>query len=315
MTLPILLLIFVAALLIPIGISIMMEFLRKKPKPPENLYWDKSINIQYLALADMRIRYIKTGQGPNLVMLHTLRTQLDIFEKVIPKLSKFFTVYALDLPGHGFSSMPNTDYVPELFVNTVEQFMEELNIENATVSGVSIGGTISLLMAAKNNPRIQSVVSINPYDYGNGRGVERGNFVAWLIFSLSRIPIVGETVMRFRMPIIEKMIFQGGVVNSKALTEGFLEQVWQSGIRKNYYRHFLNLIRHASTWEQARSVYGKIKVPVVLIYGDNDWSMPVEREQDQNDIPTAETQIIKNGGHFLTLDSPNEIVKILTQSD
>jgi pimeloyl-ACP methyl ester carboxylesterase len=53
----------------------------------------------------MKLRYIKTGAGPNLVLLHTLRTQLDLFEKVVPGLAKHFTVYALDYPGHGYSDM------------------------------------------------------------------------------------------------------------------------------------------------------------------------------------------------------------------
>jgi hypothetical protein len=57
----------------------LMEALRKAPQTPEKLYWDKSLNIQYLQLKDAKLRYIKTGQGPNLVLLHTLRTQLDIF--------------------------------------------------------------------------------------------------------------------------------------------------------------------------------------------------------------------------------------------
>jgi hypothetical protein len=35
-----------------------------------------------------------------LVLLHTLRTQLDLFEKVVPELSKHSTVYAVDYPGH-----------------------------------------------------------------------------------------------------------------------------------------------------------------------------------------------------------------------
>ena len=44
--------------------------------------------IQYTEIAGNRIRYIKTGSGPTLVLLHTLRTQLDIFEKVVAAMSR-----------------------------------------------------------------------------------------------------------------------------------------------------------------------------------------------------------------------------------
>jgi pimeloyl-ACP methyl ester carboxylesterase len=60
--------------------------------------------LSYLDIDGSQIRYVKAGQGPTLLLLHTLRTQLDLFEKVIPELSKHFTVHALDYPGHGYST-------------------------------------------------------------------------------------------------------------------------------------------------------------------------------------------------------------------
>ena len=301
----------VAALVVPVPLSMLVEALRREPGEPAALYWSKDIPISHININGMRIRYIKTGQGPALVLLHTLRTQLDIFQMVIPELGKYFTVFALDYPGHGFSDIPRTDYVPELFVNTVEKFMEELQIENATLAGVSIGGSIPLLIAARHNPRIRNVISINPYDYGKGQGVERGNFVAWLIFSLARIPVLGETVMRFRNRMVEKKILEGGVARTDALPQQFLQQVWDSGTRKGHYKGFINLIRNAATWEQARKDYAQIKVPVVLIYGDRDWSRENERKRNADEIPGARMETVMDGGHFLTLDQPGEVIRLI----
>jgi pimeloyl-ACP methyl ester carboxylesterase len=56
-----------------------------------------------------RLRYFTAGTGPPLVLLHTVRTQLDYFQRVIPLVWDSFTVYALDLPGMGWS-----DIVPAL---------------------------------------------------------------------------------------------------------------------------------------------------------------------------------------------------------
>jgi len=75
-------------------------------------------------------------------LLHTLRTQLDIFQKVIPTLAQRFTVYALDFPGHGYSDIPKVDYEPELFVEAAVGFLDELEITDATLAGISIGGTV-----------------------------------------------------------------------------------------------------------------------------------------------------------------------------
>ncbi len=305
------LIVIIAATIVPVLLSLLVEALRSRPQEPATLYWGPGIAIHYLTLDGVRIRYIKTGQGPNVVLLHTLRTQLDIFEKVIPELARTTTVYALDYPGHGFSDIPKADYVPDLFVAAVEKFMDQLDIKDATLAGISIGGSIPLLIAAKHNPRLKNVVSINPYDYGKGLGVTRGNIVAFVIVQLSRIPILGETFMRLRQPFIEKLILQGGVSRSDALTPGFLQQVWDSGVRKGHYQGFINLIRNAASWESARAVYGKIKLPVLLVYGAQDWSNESERKQTLAEVPGAKLETIKDGGHFLSLDQPGEVIRVI----
>jgi pimeloyl-ACP methyl ester carboxylesterase len=259
----------------------------------------------------MLIRYIKAGQGPNLVLLHTLRTQLDIFQKVIPELAKNFTVYALDYPGHGFSDIPETEYTPDFFVKTVEQFLQQLDIKDTTFVGISIGGAIPLIIAAKHNPRVKNVIAINPYDYGKGKGVGRGNFVAWLIVTLAQIPILGETVMRFRNIMVETIIMQGGVARADALPKDYLQQVWDSGLREGHYRGFINLLRNAAKWEQAHQVYAQINIPVTLVYGDKDWSHESERKRTLEEIPGAKFEAVKDGGHFLSLDQPTEVIRLI----
>ena len=53
-----------------------------------------------------RLRYFTAGSGPALVLMHTVRTQLDYFHRVIPQLWDSVTVFALDLPGMGWSDIP-----------------------------------------------------------------------------------------------------------------------------------------------------------------------------------------------------------------
>ena len=76
---------WVLALFVVIGIgtwlvSFVAEALRPKPKTPAKLRWAPDIPIQSVEIGGNKVRYIKTGKGPVLVLLHTLRTQLDLFE-------------------------------------------------------------------------------------------------------------------------------------------------------------------------------------------------------------------------------------------
>src|SRR6185503_10365734 len=142
-----------------------MEALRQKPRPPATLRWSPDIPIQTIDIGGAKLRYIKSGKGPVLILLHTLRTQLDLFEKVVPELARRFTVYALDYPGHGYSDIPEAQYDAEFFAESVAKFLDVLDLHDVTLSGVSIGGAIALILAGRRNPRIARVVAINPYDY------------------------------------------------------------------------------------------------------------------------------------------------------
>ncbi len=307
-TLELIIIALIISIIVPVFLSIIIEALRRRPQAPEKLYWSNDIPIQYISVSGSRMRYIKTGSGPNLVLLHTIRSQLDIFEKIVPELSKNFTVYALDYPGHGFSETLDVDYVPSMFTQYVEKFLDELNVRDAILSGISIGGVITLLIAAKHNPKVRGVVSVNPYDYDEGMGVTRGNFIAWLIIKPTLIPILGETFMRFRIKLIEKIIFQGGVTRNNALTDGFIDLMYRAGEQRGRYRGLINLFRNGKQWEDARDEYKNINIPVKVVYGDQDWSNEDERQRTINAIPNSTSVIIKEGGHFLSMDQPEALI-------
>lgn len=82
-------------------------------------------------------------------------------------------------------------------------------------------------------------------------------------------------------------------------------------MREDHYRAFLNLIRHAHKWDEARQHYGQIKVPVLVIYGDRDWSHQEERRRTVEAIPGARVETVTDGGHFLSLEQPERLTKLI----
>ncbi|MGI9303677.1 MAG: alpha/beta fold hydrolase [Gammaproteobacteria bacterium] len=302
------LLVFVAAGIGMWVISHVMEGLRPAPPIPRSLRWAPDIPIEYVDVGGNTLRYIKAGSGSALVLLHTLRTQLDLFEKVVAELSKDFTVYALDYPGHGYSDIPQTDYHADFFADAVEGFLEVLDLNDAALAGVSIGGSISLIIAGRGNARVARVVAINPYDYAEGEGMARSSLLGRIIVATSKIPVIGETVMRLRNFIIMKAVLRGGVAKSSNIPGALLAEMYHVGDRKGHYRAFIGLLRNAASWEAATKIYSAIPVPVLLVWGDKDWATQTERDQHQKLIPNVEVVTVEGGGHFLPLDRPNEVV-------
>jgi pimeloyl-ACP methyl ester carboxylesterase len=291
-------------------VSKIAEALRPVPQTPQTLCWAPEIPIRYVDVGGCRLRFIKAGRGPNLVLLHTLRTQLDLFQKVVPELARQFTVYALDYPGHGYSDIPEAHYDAEFFAESVAKFLDVLDLHDVTLSGVSIGGAIALILASRRNARIAQVVAINPYDYAKGRGMTRSSPLGWMITVTSDIPLIGETIMRLRNFVIMRAVLQGGVANRESIPRALLKEMYDVGNRPGHYRAFIRLLRNSASWEEATVSYNNITLLVHLVWGSKDWAKPAEREHDRNLIPRVQMETVENGGHFLPLDRPDAVVDL-----
>jgi pimeloyl-ACP methyl ester carboxylesterase len=304
-------LIAVACLVAPVLISYVVEALRRRPTAPARALWGPGISINRANIGGVQVRYLKMGRGPNLVLLHTLRTQLDIFQKIIPKLAEQFTVYACDYPGHGWSDIPHAKYAPEDFYQWTEAFLETVDIDKACVVGLSIGGTIALVLAARQNPRVTRVIAINPYDYPPAGGIRSSSLIARLILGPAGVPILGATLMRLRNRFVSDAIMSGGVANADALSPELRAELYEVGERRGHYQAFLNLLAHEQRWSEARSLYAQIRVPTLLIYGEQDWAPVAERERTGGLITGVVMTTVAGGSHFLSLDRPAELIELI----
>lgn len=294
-------------------VSFVVEALRRAPKPPAKLRWAPNIAIESVEVDGNRQRYIKTGKGPTLVLLHTLRTQLDLFEKVVPELAKHLTVYALDYPGHGYSDIPKARYDAAFFTDAVEGFLAKLDLRDVTLAGVSIGGSIPLIVAARRNPRVARVIAVNPYDYAKGRGMARSSPLGWFVNYIALVPFIAETVMRLRNFLIMRSVLNGGVAGPNSISPALMKEMYLVGNRRGHYRAFLSLLRNSASWETAAKDYGRIEIPVLLIWGAQDWALPSEREHDRTLIPGVQMATLDRGGHFLALDRPQELIQAIVR--
>ncbi|CAN1487274.1 MhpC Predicted hydrolases or acyltransferases (alpha/beta hydrolase superfamily) [Methylophilaceae bacterium] len=272
-------------------------------------------NISELKINENRsLRYLKTGNGDPLILMHTIRTQLDYFENVIPQLAKHYTVYAIDLPGHGYSSIDtNANYDEPYFRSAVIAFIERLDLKEVTLVGESIGGVLALTVASQLPNRIKEVVSSNPYDYDKkyGDGVRRGNFLANFVISQFAIPYVGAVVAAMENILFLGIILKGGLKNKRWMPLELLKEFDRVGRRKGYRHVERSTFAGWQSWAKAKSLYSGVKAPVKLIYGQHDWSTVAERENTAKQLGGISISTIANTGHFAFVDNPDKITAIL----
>ena len=73
------------------------------------------------------------GDGPDLVLLHGLASNLNIWNLVAPVLSQNFNVYTLDQRGHGLSSKPDIGYDFDSISNDLTSICSKLNLHSPLI--------------------------------------------------------------------------------------------------------------------------------------------------------------------------------------
>jgi pimeloyl-ACP methyl ester carboxylesterase len=276
--------------------------------------WSPSGEIEYAKLADgTRLRYLKTGSGPMaLILLHTVRTQLDQFQFVIPKIGRGFTVYAIDMPGMGWSDiMPGASYSEPALRRAIVEFVKTLDLKDVTLAGESMGATVSLTASTELDDRVRRVVAFNTYDYP--KGVGRANRVASIYVGGARLPAIGPVVTRMENKPVLGIVIRGGLFDGRKLPNHYLAELRRVGRRRGYPRVAREVFRNVRSMIAARALYGRVTAPVTLIYGDHDWSHMPDREANLALLRGARSISLPDTGHFASLDQPARVAELLLE--
>jgi pimeloyl-ACP methyl ester carboxylesterase len=272
-------------------------------------------DIAEIQIDDNRsLRFLKTGTGAPLILLHTIRTQLDYFQEVIPLLAQRYTVYAVDLPGHGYSTIDtNANYDEQYLRSAVIAFIEKLNLSEVTLVGESIGAVLALTVASVLPNRIKAVVASNTYDYDKryADGVRRGNFIANFILGHFGIPVFGAIFAALENKVLLGLILRGGLHNKRRMPKHLLTEFNRVGFRKGYRYVERNVFKNWRSWGKARSTYAAVKAPVHLIYGEHDWSTLDERNRTAKELGNLDITTVANTGHFSFVDNPHKLVELI----
>jgi pimeloyl-ACP methyl ester carboxylesterase len=251
-----------------------------------------------------RLRYLTGGSGAPLVMLHTVRTQAEHFRHLIPLVQQRYTVYALDLPGMGYSQIvAGGSYDEPAMRAAVKRLLTQLDLHDVTLLGESMGAVLALTTAADLPDRVRRVVAVNAYDYAGG--IARSSLLARLIVTGVIAPGVGPMLARLEPKPVMRAILTGGLADPTALREDYLNELLNVGHHPGYPTVARAVYRNLPSLVVARARYPEVTAPVHLIYGDKDWSRPSDRQANKRQLPNAEFTQVPNASHFIALERPD----------
>ncbi|MFJ8141531.1 alpha/beta fold hydrolase [Streptomyces sp. NPDC096013] len=256
------------------------------------------------------LRYLKAGTGAPLVLLHTVRTQAEHFRHLVPLIADHYTVYALDLPGMGYSEIvPGASYDEPAMRAGVERLLTELDLHDVTLVGESMGAVLALTTAADLPERVRRVVAVNAYDFPGG--ISRSSLLARVVVSGVLMPGVGPVIAGVEPKPALRAILRGGLGDKSALQADYVDELLQVGGRPRYPTVARAVYQALPSLIAARSRYPEVKAPIHLVYGEKDWSRLSDREANRQLLPAADFAQVPKAGHFIALERPDVLAGLL----
>ncbi len=237
--------------------------------------------MEKIGINGIELAYIRRGTGTSLVLLHGFPLDHHIWDEVVPLLEDTFELILPDLRGFGESTTVNSSYPMDDFASDIAGLLDHLGIQKTAIAGHSMGGYVALAFARLYPERISglglvsSQVLADPPDRREGR-------------------------YKSATEVAEKGI--GSVVD--AMTTKFTpDPNLQAFARENMEKHppaaYIGALKAMAERKDSTSLLASMKYPVVVIHGDADVLIPIERAREVKDaLPHAHLVEAAGAGHL-----------------
>jgi len=131
-----------------------------------------------------RVRYLRRGSGPALLLLHGLLGYSFSWRYTLPVLAERATVFAVDMPGAGFSDRPpNLDCSIRTQADRLLRFADGVGVTSFDLLGTSHGGAVAMMAAACAPARVRSLILVAPVNPWSAHGRRLAPFVSRTLVS------------------------------------------------------------------------------------------------------------------------------------
>jgi pimeloyl-ACP methyl ester carboxylesterase len=243
--------------------------------------------------------------APVVLLLHGFPTSSFMFRELIPRLADQFRVIAPDLPGFGFTEIPekrNYTYSFDALARTTDAFTQVLGLNRYAMYIFDYGAPTGLRLAMAHPERVSAIVS------QNGNAYEEGLSDAWAPIRKYWAEPTAENreVIRENILSLEATRWQytHGVANpesvapeSYTLDTALMDRKGNKEIQLDL---FLDYASNVKLYPKFQEYFRKSKPPLLAIWGKNDpFFIPPGAEAYRKDLPNAKVQFLDTG-HFAT---------------
>jgi len=243
--------------------------------------------LTFAKLNSTQIHYESHGKGKEaLVLVHGWGCNLNHWRDQIPELSKRNRVIALDLPGHGLSDKPETNYDMDLFAAAIEAVMKDAGVERAVLVGHSMGTPVARQFYRKYPQKTLAIVIVDGGLRPFGTKEQREQFMA---------PLRGPN-------------WKEAVAPMSAFMTSTLPEADKTRVKTSFEStpHHVLVSAMEAMGEDALYATDKINVPVLAILAKTPFWAPDTEQFLRSLAPDLEFQMWEGVDHFLFMGKPKE---------
>jgi 3-oxoadipate enol-lactonase len=227
--------------------------------------------------------------GSPLVFINSLGTDLRIWDEVTPHFADRYRLIRYDKRGHGLSDCPPAPYSIRDHATDLASLLDNQNLQQVVLIGISVGGMIALDFAATWPQRVQKLVLCDT-------AATIGTPDTWN----ERIHALNEHGMDYLSKIISTIWFTSSFAEqSQAAYHGFTNMLTRTPLEG--YIGTCEAIRDADLAESTQT----IQVPTLVLCGKEDRATPPKLVRSLLGLlPHVSYQEISGAAHLPCIEQP-----------
>lgn len=245
------------------------------------------------------VQYKVDGQGPVIVFIHGFMENARIWRPFLQRLSTRFRVLRINLPGHGKSSILDTEHSMDLMAEAVNAVLEHEKIAKAMLVGHSMGGYVSLAFAELFADKLSALVLFSSSCFADTP--EKKN-------DRDRSASAVEAhKMKYITSVIPNLFFErSGVKASKRIYK--LVKI----AAKQPKEGIIAALRGMKNRPNRAEVLKKLKCPVLILAGHDDFLIPLERSEEMAKLnPKSQLVVLDECGHVGFIEQKKASLKAI----
>jgi pimeloyl-ACP methyl ester carboxylesterase len=269
----------------------------------QHIDFKTKFETKFLTFDNYKVHCLKKGVGSPILLIHGGGTWMYSWRNIIDSLSLNHTVYACDMPGHGYTVAENEPkYELDDFANFIDHFLTHFQIDKISIVGNSWGGGWALYYAEKFPGKVEKLILIDP------SGLNVKDVFEWEIL---KYPLIGELASKMATKNAVKKAYQKVYVNQTLIDNSLINETYKPlKIRQNQRAAYK--IKRNCKWTVTENKMSEVRIPVKIIWGDQDNYLEVKYAIIYaSKIMTSDLTIMKNCGHTPHEEQPKETLKII----